>query len=123
MRLLADENIPRLVVEFISSRGHDAIWVGEVAPGIRDQEVLSLATIQRRTLITFDTDFGELVFRLGLDAPFGIILFRLPPDSPSGIAQSIIRALESQKDWVNRFSVVDENRIRMRFLPPESEIT
>ena len=118
MRLLADENIPRLVVEFISSRGHDAIWIGKVAPGIRDRDVLSLATIQRRTLITFDTDFGELVFRLGLDAPFGIVLFRLPPDSPSGIAQSIVQALESQKDWVNRFSVVDENRIRTRLLPP-----
>ena len=117
MRLLADENIPRLVVEFICSRGHDAIWVGKVAPGIKDQEVLSLATTQKRTLITFDTDFGELVFRLGLAAPFGIILFRLPPDSLSGISQSIVRALESQEDWVNRFSVVDENRIRTRFLP------
>ena len=116
MRLLADENIPRLVVEFICSRGHDAIWVGNVAPGITDREVLSLATTQKRTLITFDTDFGELVFRLGIGAPFGIILFRLPPDSPSGIAQSIISALESQQDWVNHFSIVDENRIRMRSL-------
>lgn len=116
MRLLGDENIPRLVVEFICSRGHDAIWVGEVAPGIGDRDVLSLATTQKRTLITFDTDFGELVFRLGFGAPFGIILFRLLPDSPLGIAQSIFRALESQRDWVNHFSVVDENRIRMRSL-------
>ena len=117
MRLLADENIPRLVVEFISSHGHDAMWIGKVAPGIRDREVLSLATAEKRTLITFDTDFGELVFRLGVSAPFGIILFRLPPDSPLGIAQSIVSALESQKDWLNRFSVVDENRVRMRLLP------
>ena len=117
MRLLADENIPRFVVEFICSRGYDAIWIGNVAPGIKDREVISLATTQERTLITFDTDFGELIFRLGVGAPFGIILFRLPPDSPSGMAQSIVRALESQKDWRNRFSVVDENRIRMRPLP------
>ncbi len=117
MRLLADENIPRLVVEFIRSRGHDTIWVGNVAPGIKDREVISLATTQERTLITFDTDFGELVFRFGISAPFGVILFRLLPDSPSGIAQSIVRALENQKDWENHFSVVDENRIRMRSLP------
>ena len=71
MRLLADENIPRLVVGFICSRGHDATWVGKVVPGISDREVLSLATTQKRTLITFDTDFGELVFRLGVGAPFG----------------------------------------------------
>ena len=97
MRLLADENIPRLIVEYICARGHNAIWIGKVAPGIRDREVLSFATAQKRTLITFDTDFGELVFRLGVSAPFGIILFRLPPDSPSGIAQSIVSALEKPK--------------------------
>jgi predicted nuclease of predicted toxin-antitoxin system len=117
MRLLADENIPHLVVEFICNRGHDAIWVGEKAPGISDREVLSLATVEKRTLITFDTDFGELVFRLGLGAPFGIILFRLPPDSPSSIAQTVIEVLESQTDWIGHFSVIDENRIRMRQLP------
>ena len=117
MRLLADENIPSLVVEFISARGHDAIWIAEKAPGISDQEVLSFATVERRTLITFDTDFGELVFRLGLSAPFGIILFRLPPDSPSSIAQTVVEVLESRTDWTKHFSVVDKNRIRTRFLP------
>ncbi len=117
MRLLADENIPRLVVDIICSRGHDAIWIGREAPGISDQEVLSLATTEKRTLITFDTDFGELVFRLGVGAPFGVILFRLPPDSPSVIAQSIVDVLEIQVDWTGHFSVVDENRIRTRLLP------
>ena len=117
MHLLADENVPNLVVEYICSRGHDAIWIGEKAPGISDQEVLSLANVEKRTLITFDTDFGELVFRLGLSAPFGVILFRLPPGSPSSIAQTVIEALESQTDWTGHFSVVDENRIRMRRLP------
>ena len=117
MRLLADENIPRLAVEFICSRGHDAIWVGNVAPGISDREVLSFATAEKRTLITFDTDFGELVFRLGLRAPFGVILFRLPPDSPSDIAKVVVEVLESQTDWARSFSVVDENhRIRTRLL-------
>lgn len=118
MRLLADENIPRLVVEFICSRGHDAIWIGREAPGISDQEVLSFATAEKRTLITFDTDFGELVFRLGFGAPFGVILFRLPPDSPSDIAQTVVEVLESQTDWTGSFSVVDENhRVRTRLLP------
>ena len=117
MHLLADENIPRLVVEFISSRGHDAISVAKEAPGISDQEVLSFATTEKRTLITFDTDFGELVFRLGVDAPFGIILFRLTPDSPLTIAQTIVEVLESRTDWTNCFSVADGDRIRTRLLP------
>lgn len=117
MRLLADENVPRLVVEFMCSCGYDAIWVGKEAPGISDREVLSLATAEKRTLITFDTDFGELVFRLGVGAPFGVILFRLPPDSPSGVARTMVEVLEGHTDWIGHFSVVDENRIRTRLLP------
>lgn len=117
MRLLADENIPSLVVDLLCARGYDATWVGKEAPGISDPEVLSLATTEKRTLVTFDTDFGELVFRLRLNAPFGVILLRLPPNSPSNIVQTIIKALETQSDWTDLFSVVDENRIRTRSLP------
>ncbi len=117
MRLLADENIPSLVVDLLRARGHDATWVGKEAPGISDPEVLSLAATEKRTLVTFDTDFGELVFRLRLNAPFGVILLRLLPNSPSNIAETIIKALETQSDWTNLFSVVDEKHIRTRSLP------
>ncbi len=117
MRLLADENFPGLAVKAIRSRGHDLVWIREDAPGISDQAVLSRATTEGRILITFDKDFGELVFRLGLRAPSGVILFRIPLYSPSVIAQTAIAVLESRTDWAGHFSVVDENRVRMTPLP------
>ena len=90
------------------------------APGISDQAVLSCATVEGRILITFDKDFGELVFRLGLNAPSGVILFRIPPDSPWVIAQTAVTVLESRTDWVGHFSVVEKNRVRMIPLMPAS---
>ncbi len=120
MRLLANENFPGLAITALRLRGHDVLWIREDSPGISDRTVLSRATAEGRILITFDKDFGELVFRLGLNAPSGIILFRIPPNSPSFVAQTAITVLESRTDWAGHFSVVDENRVRMkRLMPPD----
>ena len=117
MRLLADENFPGDAVRTIRSHGHDLVWIREDAPGISDRAVLSRATTEGRILITFDKDFGELVFRLGLSAPSGVILFRMPPSSRSAIAQTAVTVLESQADWAGHFSVVEEDRVRVTPLP------
>ena len=117
MRLLADENFPGAAVKAIRSRGHDLVWIREDAPGISDPAVLTRAITEGRLLITFDKDFGELVFRLGMTVPCGIILFRIPTTSPSAIAQTAVTVLESRTDWSGHFSVVDETRIRMTPFP------
>ena len=118
MRLLADENFPGLAIKALRSHGHDVVWIREDAPGISDRAVLSRATAEGRLLITFDKDFGELVFRLGSNAPSGVILFRIPSDSPLVVAQTAVTVLESRTDWAGHFSVVDENRVRMTPLVP-----
>ena len=118
MRFLANENFPGAAVTAIRLRGHDVVWIREDDPGINDFEVLARATAEERILITFDKDFGELVFRLGLNAPSGVILFRIPPRSASVIAQTVVDVLESRSNWVGHFSVVRENRVRMTPLLP-----
>ena len=120
MRLLADENLNRLEVGMLRSRGHDLVWIEEETPGISDQMILSRATSEERILLTSDKDFGDLVFRDKLRAPFGIILLRIHLEnrSPLEIAQIIVNALESRSDWAGYFFVVhDENGIRRRPLP------
>ena len=69
------------------------MWIHEVTPGISDLLVLSRATAERRTLITFDKDFGELVFRVGLKPPSGIILIRILAP-PSVVGQTIAAILD-----------------------------
>jgi len=62
VRVLADENVPKKAVEALRERGHDVLWVAEVAPGSKDEEVLALAIREGRILLTFDKDFGERAF-------------------------------------------------------------
>jgi len=117
MRVLANENFPAQAVEALRSSGHDVVWMHTDAPGSSDAEVLERAVSEERILITFDKDFGELVFRRGMGAPCGVILFRISPTSPRQVTQAALAALQSRTDWAGHFAVVEESRIRLTSLP------
>ncbi len=117
MRLCANENLPEDCVVRLRQDGHDVVWIREAAPGVADVAVLTRAHAENRLLITFDKDFGELVFRRGAKASHGIILFRIPQPSATAVAARVSAALSSRSDWVGHFSVVEEFAVRMRPLP------
>lgn len=113
MRLLADENFPLDAVEALLLAGHDIVSIRTISPGLPDRDVLKLAQIERRILLTFDKDFGELAFRVDLPSSSGIILFRLKPLSPVEVGNIAVNVLQSRQDWAGHMSVIDERRIRM----------
>ena len=78
MRFLANENFPGDAVTALEAAGHDIVWVRTAAPGSKDEEILAWAVRESRVVLTFDKDFGELAWRLGLPASSGVMLFRLP---------------------------------------------
>jgi predicted nuclease of predicted toxin-antitoxin system len=93
-RLLANENVPADAVEAIRQAGHDLAWVRETSPGATDEVVLAQALAERRVLLTFDKDFGELAFRRGLQATPGIILLRPRLRSPDYVVRFTFERLE-----------------------------
>ncbi len=117
MTFLADENFPRPAVQALRDAGLDVLWIAEANPGAPDNDVLAQCISTRRTLITFDKDFGELAYRKGLPADCGIILFRITPQSPEEITALALSAIGSQSSWSGYFSVVTRQRVRMRPLP------
>jgi len=117
VRILANENFPMDAVLLSRERGHDVAWVRSDAPGSSDRQVIARAQMEDRILITFDKDFGELVFRSGLAASSGIVLFRIAAPSSAHVARVAAVALESRTDWAGHFAVVEDDRIRMTLLP------
>jgi len=117
LRICANENISGATVSLLRRAGHDVLWVREAAPGISDEEVLSCSQSENRLLLTFDKDFGDLVYRRGASASSGIILLRVSLPSPSTGAEKIVRILSLRDDWNAHYSVVDDIAIRMRELP------
>lgn len=121
MRILANENFPGDAVAALRQAGHDVAWVRAAAPGSSDEQVLAWAQAEKRLIVTFDKDFGELAFRSRLSAMSGVILFRVVPSSPEYVARVAVAALQSRSDWAGHFSVIEEGRIRMTPLPPHSQ--
>ena len=119
MRLCANENLPEDCILRLRQEGHDVLWIREAAPGSSDTAVLARAREENRLLITFDKDFGELVFRRGAKASLGIVLFRIAQPSAAVIATRVAVILASREDWAGNFSVVEEFAVRMRALPDE----
>jgi predicted nuclease of predicted toxin-antitoxin system len=79
MRFLANENFPLESVRSLRAAGHDVAAVIEDSPGAKDHEVLARAAREERIILTFDRDYGELIYRLKHPAPAGIIYLRFAP--------------------------------------------
>ena len=118
MRVLADENCPRQLVEELRRRGHDVLWAVDELAGAKDEIVLARATAEGRILLTFDKDFGELAFRRGLPATCGVILVRCMAGLPEEASVEIARVLDQRGDWRGIFAVVGPDRVRVRTLKP-----
>jgi hypothetical protein len=120
VRILADENFPRPALEVLRKAGWDVFSIAEECPGVSDEEVAALCADRRRILLTFDKDFGELVFRRGLLVGSGVVLFRITPDSPEEPAEMALALVESRLDLAGSFCVVTRDRIRVRPLGPRT---
>ena len=114
MRFLANENFPRDAVTALRAGGHDVVWIRIAAPGSKDCDVLAWAARERRLLLTFDKDFGELARASTLPAECGILLVRMPMPPASLVGARIAAIVASREDWAGHFSVIEPGRIRMR---------
>lgn len=119
MRLLADENVPLPSVWVLRAAGLDVAAVAEDAPGAEDGDVLARAAREGRLLLTFDRDFGELVFRRGAAGEPGVIYCRFVPRTPTEAGELLVRlAREPGVSFEGQFTVVDRDHVRRRRLPP-----
>lgn len=65
MKFLANENISLASVTYLKSAGFDVMAIGVDYFGISDREVMQLAINESRIIITYDCDYGELIFKYG----------------------------------------------------------
>jgi predicted nuclease of predicted toxin-antitoxin system len=117
MRILANENVTRTVIGGLRAKGHDVLSVKESMRGEKDEAILARAQTEKRIVLTHDKDFGELAYRIGLPSECGVILIRLSGINPDADNDRALEAIESRTDWEGHFSVIIEDRIRVRTLP------
>ena len=112
IKLLADENIPIKAVDALKRKGINIISVTEFSPGLSDRKVLNLANRKERIVVTFDKDFGKLVFKEKLKSK-GLVLLRFIPRSPQQLAKRIEYLLATEIPIENHILIVKEDSVRV----------
>ena len=102
----------------LKQKGFDVISLSEKRPRADDKEVLSIAVKEKRVLITFDHDFGELIFRFKKKSS-GIILLKIYPQKPESILPKLVKVFNLKIDFENSFCIIEINRIRVIPISPK----
>lgn len=115
MRFLANENFPLKSVHRLRDAACDIEAITEDSPGAADREVLSRAVNEHRIVLTFDRDYGELIYRWGLSVPAGVVYFRFAPATPEEPAEHLLDLLSIRDmSLEGKFTVVERGRVRQR---------
>jgi len=73
---LANENFPRPSTVLLRESGFTVKSIQEDCPGIMDAEVMKIAIENNLIILTFDSDYGELIFKYAKDNPQSSIFQR-----------------------------------------------
>ena len=110
---LADENIPLSAIRKLRKEGYGIISVVEEYKKASDRKILELSLKNKWVIVTFDKDFGELIYKQGCNKPFGIILLRVTPKSPKYILQILEWLLQTIISFEGNFVIVKEDKVRV----------
>jgi predicted nuclease of predicted toxin-antitoxin system len=114
---LADECLNGLLVEDLRRTGFTVEWIREVAPGIKDRQVISRARQSDLVIITEDKDFGEWVFAHKASG-FTVIFLRYTKVEYPEVMQSLVNVMEQlpEESEEHEFITITARKIRRRFI-------
>jgi len=119
VKFLIDECISARVVPLLAGAGHDVVHVEDRGlAGHVDHEVLELARVEGRIVVSADTDFGEILASSGASLP-SLILLRQGNRSPQHRTATLLANLDEVAGDLIAGAVVvlTDDRIRVRRLP------
>jgi len=118
MKFLANENFPAPSIRILRDAGYDVKSIQEVSPKISDEIVLETAKQEDRIILTFDKDYGKLIFQYNIQAPSSVIFFRVKGDDPLFAGSYLLALLKSEGvSFGDCFAVIETNGIRQRKYP------
>ena len=76
LKFLVDVRVGKKVENWLFMQGYDTKGIREIDPRMPDDEILMLATREKRMALTMDKDFGELVYDSNLPHA-GVLILRI----------------------------------------------
>jgi predicted nuclease of predicted toxin-antitoxin system len=112
IEFIADENIPKESISMLKKQGVDILSITDFGLGLADTEILELANIEGRIVITFDKDFGQLIFKEKRKTK-GLMLLRFIPKSSEQIVSRIKQVLAMNIRMENCVVTVKNDSIKV----------
>lgn len=118
MRFLANENVPGDTIRALRAAGWEVTAIAEERPSLSDVDVLAKARSENRIVITFDRDYGELVYARGHAPPPGVIYLRAIPSHPAEAAGWLLEMNRQGIPFEGAFTIFSSwDHVRQRPLP------
>jgi len=115
MNFLANEKFPLDSIKLLRNASHNVASMIEDTPGAKDKDVLKRAHTENRIILTFDRDYGELIYKYKLFTPDGLVYFRFDPSTPEEPAKILLDIIKTKdKTLSGKFTVIERRRIRQR---------
>lgn len=115
MRFLANENFPNPGIKILREAGYSVKSISEGFSGMSDDEVVQIAVKENLIILTFDSDYGELIYKYSMKNPPAVVYFRFKGLHPNYAAEILIHCIESQQIQLkDRFTVIENDGIRQR---------
>jgi len=112
---IANENFPFPSILFLRQQGFDIESIQELLPGISDEEVIKRAQASKRIILTFDRDYGEMIFRYAPFNPPAVVYFKEKGSDPVAAGKTLAKLYEDVSlNLANGFTVVESTSVRHR---------
>ncbi|WP_019509550.1 DUF5615 family PIN-like protein [Pleurocapsa sp. PCC 7319] len=119
MKFLADMGISLRTVEWLRQLGHDVVHLRDRGlQKLPDAQILALALVEQRIILTIDLDFAQLL-AISKQALPSVILFRLGNENYDEINQRLIEILNNCQQDLETGAIVSVNNetFRVKKLP------
>lgn len=115
MNFLANENFPFPSIKILESNGHFVRSISREFQGISDLEVIEIAVKNRLIILTFDKDYGEIIFKSKINNPPPVVFFRYKGTSTEFAGKTLCSLINDNRiTFENCLTVIEENNIRQR---------
>lgn len=120
MKILADEHMPKVLLDALRQAGHEVITVVELGmAGAPDEEILQRARAENALILTEDKDFGRLLEFCPPSLRHRALLLRYETFVPAILIADVSRAVSELENMSpHKFmAVLAEGRLRIRTWP------
>jgi predicted nuclease of predicted toxin-antitoxin system len=115
LKILADECVHDDLIEGLKGEGFDVLNVREMEQGANDEKVFELAMKQKRILLTFDREFGN-IFLFDIKNSFGVVIILIGQLKRERIINYTSAFLKSEivKNMKGKLAILGKKKVRIR---------